>query len=150
MLDFSKFEAGILGKEPEWVKQKRQHDIERSQKYIKTPWTKTEDEQLKYLLKKQKYTWHELSQKLRRTAGAIQVRVIELGIKDRPIRADNHVRWTEKEKEQMKELIMLGYGYELMSEKIGKSGKALRGYVGRTYGTERLDKVREILKAKSV
>ena len=92
---------------------------------------------------------HELAQKLRRTTGAIQVRVVELGIKDRPIRADNHVRWTDQEKEQMKELIMSGYGYELMAEKIGRSGKALRGYVWRTYGTERLDKVREILKAKS-
>ena len=149
ILDFSKFEVGILGKEPEWVEQKRKHDIERSRKYIKTPWTKTEDEQLKHLLKKQKYTLHELAQKLRRTTGAIQVRVVELGIKDRPIRADNHVRWTDQEKEQMKELIMSGYGYELMAEKIGRSGKALRGYVWRTYGTERLDKVREILKAKS-
>ena len=148
ILDFSKFEAGTLGKEPEWAKQKRKHDIERNRKYIKTPWTKTEDEQLRYLLKKQKYTWHELSQKLRRTTGAIQVRITELGIKDRPVNADKHVRWTDREKEMVTELILSGYGYELMAEKIGKSNKALRGYVGRTYETERLDKVRAILKTK--
>ena len=145
ILDFSKFEAGTLGKEPEWVKQKRQHDIERNRKYIKTPWTKTEDEQLRYLLKKQKYTWHELAQKLRRTTGAIQVRVLELGIKDRPVKADNHIKWTAEEKKNVVEMIKKGYGYELIAEEIGKSSKAVRGYCGRIYGTERLDKVRSML-----
>lgn len=40
LLNFSRFEENLLGKEPEWVKTKRKHDIEWSQKYMQTPWTK--------------------------------------------------------------------------------------------------------------
>lgn len=68
LLDFSKFEENILGEEPEWVKEKRKHDFEKSRKYIMTPWTKTEDDKLKYLVSKQKYSYDELSKMLRRTA----------------------------------------------------------------------------------
>lgn len=145
LLDFSKFEENVLGSEPEWAKKKRKHDFERNSKYIITPWTKTEDEKLKHLLNKQKYTYAELSKMLRRTAGAIQRRVCDLDIKDRPVKADNHIKWTSTEKDMLIELIKQGFGYELMAEKIGKSSKALRGTVYRLYGSENLDKVRRVI-----
>ncbi|MGE4214128.1 MAG: hypothetical protein AB7E42_05040 [Anaerotignaceae bacterium] len=145
LLDFSKFEENSLGKEPTWAKAKRKHDFEKNTKYIKTPWTPVEDSRLKYLLEQQKYTYDDLSKLLRRTNGAIQRRVCDLGIKARPVKVDNHVKWTEEEFYKLGELIKEGNGYELISEKIGKSSKAIRGRVYGMYLTENLDKVRTIL-----
>ncbi len=145
-LDFSTFEENALGKEPNWVKQKRKHDFEKNQKYIKTPWTTTEDEKLKKLLKDFKYSYDDLSKLLRRTDGAIQRRICSLGLKERPIKADNHIKWTESEYETLYRLIDDGFGYEYMQDVIGKSAKAIRGRVYSFYGTENLDKVRMIRK----
>lgn len=149
LLDFSKFEENILGMEPEWVKVKRKHDFEKSQKYLKTPWTKIEDDKLKLLVSKQKYTYDDLSKILRRTNGAIQRRLCDLGIKDRPVKADNHTKWTEEDFKKLGELIKLGYGYDLIAEQIGKSSKACRGRVYQMYLTENLDKVRAIIGDKN-
>lgn len=147
LLDFSKLEENILGKEPEWVKEKRRLDRERNQRYKnKTiPWTKTEDEQLIFLLRQQKYTYHEISRRLRRTEGAILRRIIDLNIKDRPLRAKKQA-WTEEKKGMLIQLIEKGYCYELIAEQLEYSSKAIRGFVYRMYGTENLDKVRKVLK----
>lgn len=145
LLDFSKFEENLLGEEPQWVKEKRKHDVEKAHKYIITPWTKTEDDKLMFLVVKQKYTYDDLSKILRRTNGAIQRRLCDLGVKDRPIKADNHTRWTDDDFYRLGELIKSGYGYDLIAEEIGKSSKACRGRVYQMYLTENLDKVREIM-----
>ena len=144
-LDFSKFEENLLGKEPQWVKEKRRHDVEKKHKYITTPWTKTEDEKLLFLVAKQNYTYDDLSKILRRTNGAIQKRLCYLGVKDRPIKVDNHTIWTYYDFYRLGELIKSGYGYDLIAEEIGKSSKACRGRVYQMYLTENLDKVREIM-----
>ena len=144
-LDFSKFEENLLGKEPQWVKEKRRHDVEKKHKYITTPWTKTEDEKLLFLVAKQNYTYDDLSKILRRTNGAIQKRLCYLCVKDRPIKVDNHTRWTDYDLYRLGELIKSGYGYDLIAEEIGKSSKACRGRVYQMYLTENLDKVREIM-----
>lgn len=145
LLDFSRFEANSLGEEPAWVKNKRSHDYEKNRKYIKTPWTQAEDDNLRRLVAKQKYTYDDLSKMLRRTNGAIQRRVCDLGIKDRPVKADNHTLWSKEEYHRLGELIKAGYGYDLIAEQIGKSSKACRGRVYQMYLTENLDKVREII-----
>ena len=142
LLDFSKFKENVLGEEPEWVKIKRKHDVEKNQKYICTPWTKAEDSRLIHLVQKQKYTYAELSTMLRRTNGAIQRRLCDLGVPDRPIKADNHTLWTDAELDQLGYLIKLGYGYDLIADEIGKSSKSVRGKVYGMYLTENLDKVR--------
>lgn len=144
-LDFSNMEENILGKEPEWVKEKRKNDIENKRKIINTPWTNAEDDKLRFLVSKHKYTYDDLSRMLRRTNGAIQRRLCDLGIKDRPLKADNHIRWTRDELYTLGEMIKDGCGYEMISESIGKSGKAIRGRVYNMYLTENLDKVREII-----
>lgn len=144
-LDFSKMEENVLGKEPKWVKEKRKNDIENKRKIVNTHWTKTEDDKLRYLVSKQKYTYNDLSKMLRRTDGAIQRRLCDLGIKERPVKADNHVRWTEEELHVLGEMIKDGCGYEMIAESIGKSAKAVRGRVYNMYLTENLDKAREII-----
>lgn len=63
-----------------------------------------------------------------------------MNLKERPIKADNSVKWKDEEIKELSKYIKLGMGYELMSEILGKSSKALRGKVYRLYGTENLDK----------
>ena len=82
---------------------------------------------------------------LRRTNGAIQRRLCDLGVKGRPVRADNHTRWTNEDFLKLGELIKAGYGYDLIAEELRKSSKACRGRVYQMYLTENLDKVRQIM-----
>ena len=144
-LDFSSFQRNSLGKEPKWVDEKRRKDIKKSYQFKRTPWSEFEDKELMRLLSKYKYSYKELSLKLQRTEGAIQRRICDLGIKERPVKADNYIKWTESEYMMLGEMIKNGYSYELISEKISKSVKAIRGRVYNTYLTERLDKVRAII-----
>ena len=142
LLDFSKFEENLLGAEPEWVKRKRKLDYEKSRKYFTTPWTKLEDAELARLVGQHKYTYDQISRKLNRTCGAVQKRLCDLGINDRPVKADNHNCWTDQELIDLGDLIKQGYEYNLIAERIGRSSKAIRGLVYRYYITENLDKVR--------
>ena len=141
-LNFSNFEELSLGEEPSWVKEKRRHDIDINRKYIKTPWNKTEDERLIKLCNDFKYTYSDIARMMRRTEGAIQRRCIDLKLSARPLRESPHSTWEEWQFTKLYELIDIGVDYEAMSEKIGKSVKAIRGKVYVLYDTENLDKVR--------
>lgn len=142
-LNFANFEENALGLEPEWVKLKRKLDRLKKISYKTTPWTPYDDNYLRDLLKAHRFTYPELSKKLGRTEGAIQRRICDLGIKERPIKADNHTLWTDEQISLLGSLIKQGYHYEAIHEKIpDKSTKAIRGYVFRFYLTESLDKVR--------
>lgn len=140
-LDFSKFEKNMLGAEPSWVDRKRGNDIKLKRHYKTTPWTKKEDKRLEELLNKYKYSYRELAKMLRRTEGAISRRMCDLGLIARPIKADNHIKWTLEEVEKLKELILERCSYNLMSDILNKSTKAIKGKVYRDYGTENIDKV---------
>ena len=140
-IDFSKVEKHALGKEPDWVKEQRRTDTVKADKYKKSPWTPTEDKRLVDMLKLHRYTYHELAQTLGRTCGAIQRRICDLGIMERPIKADNHDKWTEEDLARFAELIKTGMSYDLMAEELGRSSKALRGRTGWVYRTENLDKI---------
>ena len=143
MINFSRLEPNILGKEPKWVKLQRQLDAD---DFKTTPWEKWEDEKLLFLLRKFEYGYYELSLELNRSSGAIERRVIDLGLKERPVKAENHIKWQTSEIEDMKHFISLGYNYKGLAKAIGKSDKAIRGRVYVLYGTENLDKAREIMK----
>ena len=139
-IDFSKMTPLILGAEPEWVTEQRKKDFKSLPIQRKDRWTKAEDSRLKVLLGQYKYTYAELSRMLGRTNGAIQRRCTDLGIKERPIKADTHgvsAKWTQAMYDTVAECII--------SEKIDKSEKAIRGKVYSTYLTENLDKVRAML-----
>lgn len=141
-IDFSNFEKYSLGPEPEWVEEKRKRDFKFRQQYRMTPWTTSEDQRLLFLLRQYKYSYMELSKMLNRTTGAIQRRITDLGYRERPIKANNMIKWTDEEWELLATLIKAGYRYEEMSDVIGKSAKAIRGRVFDMYLTENLDKVR--------
>ena len=145
-IDLSKMEPLSLGKEPDWVAEQRRHDHQALAIQRKDPWTDAEDARLKMLLKQYKYGYAELSDMLQRSAGAIQRRCNDLGLKERPVKADNHgPGWSTGDLRTLADGIRRGEGYVSIGQKLGKSEKAIRGKVYDTYLTENADKVREML-----
>lgn len=146
-IDFSKMEPLALGEEPPWVSEQRKNDFKSFSIQRKDPWTKDEDGRLIFLLKQQKYGYAELSKMLCRSAGAIQRRCTDLGLKERPVKADN-AAWTDGDYEMLADGIRSGFSYAMISEQIGKSEKAIRGKVYTVYLTENADKIRDMMKGE--
>lgn len=147
-LDFSKMEPLALGEEPAWVAEQRKKDFKSFAAQRKDPWTQAEDSRLIMLLRMQKYGYRELSEMLLRSAGAIQRRCNDLGIKERPVKADNHgskAKWLDEDFETLADGIRNGDSYTEIGNKIGKSEKAIRGKVYFVYLTENADKVRTMM-----
>ena len=147
-LDFSKMEPLALGEEPDWVAEQRRKDYHAFAIQRKDPWTPDEDSRLAMLLKQQKYGYAQLSEMLRRSAGAIQRRCCDLGLKERPVRANNHGKeaaWTQADYDALADGIRHGDSYTVIGNAIGKSEKAVRGKVYFTYLTESADKIRAML-----
>ena len=144
-IDFSTFERHSLGEEPAWVEEQRNRDKLKNLKYKTAPWTKIEDQRLAGLLKEHRYTYLELSIKLGRTSGAIQKRILDLSLRERPVKADNHVSWENEDFERLSDFIKQGYSYDLIAEILQRSSKAIRGLVYRVYRTERIDLVRTMM-----
>lgn len=145
-IDFSKLEPLALGAEPEWVAQQRKIDAVSFANQRKDPWTPQEDQRLQHLLEQHKYTWSEMSKELRRSAGAIQRRCCDLGLKVRPVRGSPHNPWSEEHLQLMADMIRQGYSYTMIGDACGgRSEKAVRGVVYQKYQTENMDKVRTML-----
>lgn len=133
IVNFSQMEENVLGKEPEWVKQKRRIDIR--EKFKKTPWTPTEDKKLIQLLDKYEYTYDDLCKALNRTEGAIKRRIITLGLTQRPIRNyDRH--WTDEETEKLLIMKSKGHCWEEIGRELNRSGSAVRGKYERLQNPE--------------
>lgn len=147
-LDFSKMEPLALGAEPDWVTEQRRKDFQAYAIQRKDPWTADDDSRLVALVKQHKYGYAELSEMLCRSAGAIQRRLQDLGIKERPVKADNHseaAKWTDEHFEILADGIRHGDSYTLIGKRLGKSEKAVRGKVYFVYLTENADKVRAMM-----
>lgn len=147
LFDFSRLEENILGSEPEWVKAKRAEDFKRARavKPNCTKWTEAEDRELLRLLRAYRYTVLEIAAKLNRTEGGVVKRIQDLGLRERPVKADNHNLWTEEQFQTIGRMIKAGSSYESMSLAVGKSTKAIRGRVYTMYLTENLAKVAKII-----
>ena len=130
LIDFSALEENVFGQEPAWVKDQRQADKENA-KYKKTIWTELEDKQLENLVNQYAYGYKEISEKLRRTEGAIKRRLCDLGIKARPVKKSNHNPWKEHEVEKLIELYQKGYQPEIIREHIDRSAQSIRGKIER-------------------
>ena len=145
-IDFSKMEPLALGAEPDWVAQQRRIDAISYANQRKDPWTRQEDQRLAYLLKQHKYTYAEVSRELRRSAGAIQRRCLDLGLKERPVRENAHNPWSDEDLQLMADMIRQGCSYTMIGDACGgRSEKAVRGVVFNRYHTENADKVRAML-----
>lgn len=88
----------------------------------------------------------EISRELHRSAGAIQRRACDLGLKERPVRASPHNPWSDEDLQLMAEMIRQGCSYAMIGEACGgRSEKAVRGICWQKYQTEDMDKVRAML-----
>lgn len=147
-IDFSKMEPLALGAEPAWVAEQRKKDFNSYAIQRKDRWTPDDDSRLIMLLKQHKYGYTELSEMLRRSAGAIQRRCQDLGIKERPVKADNHSpssKWTDADFDILAEGIRKGDSYGQIGRVLGKSEKAIRGKAYFVYLTEDADKIRAMM-----
>ncbi len=151
LFDFSRFEKNSLGIEPDWVDVKRKADTKKRRlvKPHNEAWTPAEDSELIRLLKMHRYGYAELEQRLGRTAGAIQRRVLDLNLKERPVKAYNHNKWTPKQVDKLIDMIVNSENYSTIALEVGKSSKAVKSKVCSLFGTVRLDKVRENLKRRA-
>ena len=130
LIDLKNTQNGDFGYEPAWVDEKRRAD-KRAAEYKTTPWTSSEDDYLRRLLQSYKYGYREISIKLKRTEGAIKRRMMDLKIKERPLRADNHNPWTYDEIEKVKKLYLKGYKSQIIAEYIDRSALAINGLLER-------------------
>lgn len=147
-IDFSKMEPLSLGAEPAWVAEQRKKDFSSLAIQRKDRWTDADDSRLIMMLKAHKYGYAELSEMLQRSAGAIQRRCQDLGIKERPVKASPHAesaKWTDADFEVLAEGIRHGDSYCQIGRMLGKSEKAIRGKVYADYLTENADKVRSMM-----
>lgn len=100
-LNFAKFKNGALGKEPNWVEEKRKADmLNPANKRTNRIWTPEEDRLLIAKVKSNKYTYRMLSNDFNRTDAAIKRRLNKLNVPYRPIPSDNLGEWSKEEKEK--------------------------------------------------
>lgn len=122
ILNFARFEPGALGKEPDWVAEKRRADqLDPSKKNWNRPWTADEEQMLIAHTKSCKYTYQDLAKAFNRTEKAILRRLGKLGVPYRPNYQDCHVKWTQDEINSMHELRSKGYSNAAIASVIGKS-----------------------------
>lgn len=131
VLDFARVEPGYLGPEPEWVEEKRKADQLRKMKVKTTPWTKEEMATLKTMLNAFEYSYSDIARRLRRTEAAVKRRILDLGLKQRPIRRDSHIRYTTEEVERLVEMYEKGYDFDTIAERLNKSALGVRGKLER-------------------
>lgn len=122
LIDFSRIEENILGREPNWVNEKRRVDIvANNNSRNRNPWTDPEIEKLISLLKTYKYTYADIAERLGRSQSAVKRRIYDLKIPYRPVPKRKGVFWTKDQKVKLKELYDKGYTPTLISKTIGKS-----------------------------
>lgn len=132
MVEWDKIPYLVFGEEPEWVDEARKAKVlERDRSLKKTPWTKSEDEKLIWLLKKQQYTYSDIAKELGRTHGAIKKRLNDLNIKLRPVYRDNHKKYSKEEVTYILEKYQSGYSFKTIAEELNRSEAGVRGKVER-------------------
>lgn len=131
ILNFANFEEGALGKEPVWVKEKRNIDKNSLNKINRNRlWTKYEEQLLISKVKSMRYTYEELSKEFNRTEGAIKSRLNKLQTSYRPLERDRHIIWTEEENNTLLQMYKEGYGANQIARKINKSEFSVKERVG--------------------
>ena len=130
LIDISRTTKGDFGLEPEWVEEKRKAD-KRYQEYKGRKWSETDDNKLINLLNEFKYGYRYISIQLKRTEGAIKRRMLDLKIKARPIKKDNHNLWSDEEKEIVKNMYNKGYNPVIIAEYVNRSASAINGVLER-------------------
>lgn len=136
MLDFARLDRFSLGPEPNWVDEKRRADEIRllhRPKPHNTPWSNEDDGKLKWLLERNRYTYPEISDELKRSEGAIKRRILDLSLDMKPIKLNNHNKYSEEEVKKLKKLLNKGYCFTEIAKRLNnnRSASGVRGKIER-------------------
>ncbi len=147
LVNFAKLEPNILGAEPEWAKVKRRADFMRSQKtWQAVDWTPEEDQRLVQVLQTRGMTYPEVAKLFDRSEASVKRRLHDLGVKVRPARLDNHVKYTQDDVNKLLRMAQEGYSYETIGQALGKSALGVRGKLERMGFDFKRRKLREVVK----
>lgn len=125
-IDFSKFEPGSLGLEPQWVEKIRKQDFyDMGKKGWERPWTSEEDSRMIAYLKTYKYTYRQLSVLMNRTELSIQNRLSQIKCKYRPL-SENPREWTEAEEETLIRMRLDGEKIGAIARFLGRNQLAVK------------------------
>lgn len=114
--DSRKLEPLILGKEPKWLKEKREFDkTQPKNKFVK--WTPTQDNMLITYLRK--YNYEEIGELLGRSRRSIERRVARLKEKGK-LPKNIMVPWTKKEDEYLIEMDKIGIKDKEIAYNLGR------------------------------
>ena len=83
------------------------------------------------MLNEYRFTYRQLSLKLKRTEGAIKRRMVDLKIMARPIKMSNHNPWGNEETKILIDLYQKGHCRNTMANYIDRSSQACGGKVER-------------------
>lgn len=114
--DSRKLEPLIFGKEPKWLKEKRELDKTKPKnKFVK--WTPTQDNMLITYLRK--YNYEEIGKMLGRSTNSVERRVARLKEKGRLLK-NIMVPWTQKEDEYLIEMDKIGVEDKDIAYNLGR------------------------------
>ena len=131
VIDFSRVEYLSLGPEPSWVSEKRKADQLLKLRIKTIPWTKNDDARLKYLLNTFEKSYTDIARDLHRSEAAVKKRILDLKLKQRPVRRPGHVKYTDEEITIIQEMYEKGYHVDLIADKLGKSALGVKGKLER-------------------
>ena len=131
-LDFALFEENLLGKEPDWAKEKRRVDRYNrvcGPKYLR--WDPREDALLSAMLR-EGATWATLESVFQHSSGAIRRRIYDLTLPlPKSMRGSGRqTPWTPDELNLMDELVKQGYGIDAIAVQLGRTCQSVRGKLG--------------------
>lgn len=131
VFSFARLEPCALGPEPQWVKEKRMADQEKSAMLNRTSWTEFEDSTLKSLLNEYKYGYREIAAMLHRSEGAIKRRIYDLKLKAWPLAEPKQGIWTPELETAVISMHEAGYCPDIIARHVNKSAQAIRGKLER-------------------
>ncbi|WP_342435943.1 hypothetical protein NSS79_20690 [Paenibacillus sp. FSL L8-0436] len=147
MINLAKMEPNLLGAEPAWAKVKRRADKMRSQKtYQGVHWTPDEDQRLVQVLRTRGMTYPEVAKLFDRSEAAVKRRLHDLGVKMRPVRLENHIKYTADEVQTLLRMAQEGYSFETIAQELGKSALGVRGKLERMGFEFKRRKLLEVMK----
>ncbi|WP_182102760.1 hypothetical protein [Niallia taxi] len=123
LIQFTKVERHILGKEPEWVVEQRKSEQKMTvKKQSSSSWSKDDIDKLIAMVNKYRYTYTDISKELKRSEAAIKRKLYDLKIKARPVRNSN-VKWTPEQELELVVLFQKGMSFDYIGMQLGNKGE---------------------------